>query len=171
MSFHLPQLKAPSLKRTILVVGLSLAGSQGIAQHADAPFAGLAGYWSGGGAITMTNGASERIRCKATYAVNATGRAMNQSLRCASDSYKLDIRSNIIAGGGGSISGSWSETTRNVSGNISGRASRTEIQVQVAGGGFTASLDVRTRGNNQSVTIRPHGGTDVAAVSISLRKG
>ena len=40
----------------------------------------------------------------------------------------------------------------------------------VAGAGFTAHLDVRTQGDKQSVTIRPQAGTDVAGVSIALRK-
>ncbi|WP_245276285.1 hypothetical protein [Methylocapsa aurea] len=170
MSYHLMQLHAPLLRQTIVAAGVCLFASQGLAQRADTPFVGLAGYWSGGGSITLANGASERIRCKATYAVHSSGRAMNQSLRCASDSYKLEITSNILYDGG-AVSGSWSEATRNVSGNISGRASSAEIQARVAGGAFTASLDVRTRGSSQSVTIRPQGGTNVTGVSITLRKG
>jgi len=92
----------------------------------------------------MTNGAIERIRCKATYAVNATGNAVQQTLRCASDSYRFEISSNVISEGG-SLSGSWAEATRGVSGNISGRASGAEIVANVAGAGFTARLDVWTR--------------------------
>ena len=118
----------------------------------------------------MTNGGAERIRCKATYVVNATGKAVQQTLRCASDSYRLEISSNVIAEGG-SLSGSWTEATRGVSGNISGRASSSEIVANVTGDGFAARLDVRTNGDKQSVTIRPQGGTDIAAVSIGLRKG
>lgn len=151
--------------------GLSLIATQALAQHAaGGPFFGLSGYWSGSGTITMTNGSTERIRCKATYAVNGTGRALNQSLRCASDSYRLDITSNVVSEGG-AISGSWGEASHNVSGSVSGRANGAEIQANVAGAGFAAFLSVHTRGNSQSVTIRPHGGTDVALVSISLRKG
>jgi hypothetical protein len=118
----------------------------------------------------MANGATERIRCKATYTVNATGKAVQQTLRCASDNYRVEISSNVISEGG-SLSGSWAEATRGVSGNISGRASGAKIVANVAGAGFTAHLDVRTQGERQSVTIRPHGGTDVTAVSIALRKG
>jgi hypothetical protein len=102
----------------------------------------------------MTDGATERIRCKAAYAVNATGKAVQQTLRCASDSYRFEINSNVISEGG-SLSGSWAEATRGASGNISGRASGAEIVVNVAGPGFTAHLDLRTQGDRQSVTIRP----------------
>jgi hypothetical protein len=121
------------------------------------------------GCVTMTNGAIERIRCKAAYAVNAAGKAVQQTLRCASDSYRFEISSNVIFEGG-LLSGSWAEATRGMSGSISGRASGAEIVANVAGGSFTARLDVRTQGNRQSVTFRPQGGTDVAAVSIALRK-
>ncbi|MGH6823561.1 MAG: hypothetical protein ACREC4_08750, partial [Methylocella sp.] len=136
----------------------------------DGPFLGLSGHWSGAGTVTMTNGATERLRCKAAYVVNATGKAVQQTLRCASDSYALEISSNVISEGG-SVSGSWAEATRGVAGNISGRASGAEIVANVAGAGFAARLDVRTHGDMQSVTIRPQGDAAVYAVSIALRKG
>jgi hypothetical protein len=117
----------------------------------------------------MTNGTTERIRCRATYAVNATGKAFQQTLRCASDSYRFDISSNVIFEGG-LLSGSWAETTRGMSGSISGRASGTEIVAKVAGASFPAHLDLRTQGNKQSVTFRPQGDTEVAGVSVVLRK-
>lgn len=170
MSFQLMQPRSALLKPAVFALGLSLIASQGLAQRAGGPFSGLAGYWSGGGTITLTNGSTERIRCRATYAVNATGSALNQTLRCASDSYKLDISSNVVSEGG-AVSGSWGEATRNVSGTVSGRASGALIQANVAGAGFSARLDVHTSGSRQSVTIRPQGGTDVAAVSVTLHKG
>jgi hypothetical protein len=59
-----------------------LTSAQG---HADSgsegPFLGLSGHWSGAGTVTMTNGVTERIRCKAAYAVNATGKAVQQTNR------------------------------------------------------------------------------------------
>src|ERR1700732_4078738 len=158
------------LKKAVLVSGLLLTSAPHAAPGLEGPFLGLSGHWSGADTVTMTNGVTERIRCKATYAVNATGKAVQQTLRCASDSYRVEISSNVISEGG-SLSGSWAEATRGVSGNISGRASGAEIVANVAGAGFTARLDVRTQGERQSVTIRPQGGTDVTAVSIALRKG
>jgi len=162
---------ASRLKKAVLASGLLLISAQGhAAPGSEGPFLGLSGYWSGPGTITMTNGATEWIRCKAAYTVNATGKAVQQTLRCASDSYRFEISSNVISEGG-SLSGSWAEATRGASGNISGRASGAEIVVNVAGAGFTAHPDLRTQGDRQSVTIRPQGGTDVTAVSIALHKG
>jgi hypothetical protein len=172
MSFFFSESPFIRLKNAVFACGILFLSS---AVHADpgpeSPFLGLSGYWSGGGTITMTNGGSERIRCKGSYAVNATGKAVRQNLRCASASYRLEITSNVMSEGG-VLSGYWSEATRGVSGNVSGRASGAEIVANVMGAGFTARLDVRTHGDKQSVTIRPQGGdTDVAAVSIALRKG
>jgi hypothetical protein len=171
MAALLPHRKTDSLVKTLVAATLFLTASQALAQRAsDGPFADLSGYWTGGGTITMSNGGSERIRCKATYAVNDTGKSLNQSLRCASDSYRLEITGNVTFNGG-SITGTWGEATRHVSGNISGRASGAEIQARVEGAGFSAGLQVRFHGDKQSVSIRPSGGTDVADVAITLRKG
>jgi|SRR5450631_1005256 hypothetical protein len=162
---------ANGLKRAVIACGILCLSTQIHAEPgSENPFMGLSGHWSGSGTVTMTSGAAERIRCKATYAVNASGKAVQQTLRCASDSYRLEITSNVLSEAG-AISGSWSETTRGISGSISGRASSSDIALDVTGGGFSARLDVRTHGDKQSVTIRPQGGTDVSAVSIALRKG
>jgi hypothetical protein len=92
-----------------------LISAQGHAEPgSEGSFQGLSGHWSGAGTVTMTDGATERIRCKATYAVNATGKAVQQTLRCASDSYRFEISSNVISEGG-SLSGSWAEATRGAS--------------------------------------------------------
>ena len=165
------KLSANCLKAALFASAILLIPAQGNTEPGSGtPFAGLSGHWSGAGTVTMANGATKRIRCKAAYAVNATGKAVEQTLRCASDSYRFEINSNVISEGG-SLSGSWAEATCGVAGNISGRASGAEILVNVAGAGFTAHLDLRTQGDRQSVTIRPQGGTDVTAVSIALRKG
>lgn len=165
------KLSANGLKAALFASAILLNSAQAQAEPGSGgPFLGLSGHWSGAGTVTMANGATERLRCKVAYAVNASGKALQQTLRCASDSYRLEISSNVISEGG-SLSGSWAEVARGVSGNISGRASGAEILANVAGAGFTARLDVRTQGDKQSVTIRPQGGAEVSAVSISLRKG
>ena len=143
MAFFSLKPSASCLKKAVLASGLLLVSAQGHADPAsEGPFLGLSGHWSGAGTVTMANGATERIRCKAAYAVNATGKAVQQTLRCASDSYRVEISSNVISEGS-SLSGFWAETTRGVSGSISGRARSTEIVANVAGAGFTAHLDVR----------------------------
>ena len=53
-------------------------------------------------------------------------------LRCASDSYNFNLTSNVQANGN-AIAGSWTETTRNASGSVSGTASGGQIQARVSG--------------------------------------
>jgi len=163
-------LSANCLSAALFASAILLISAQARAEPGSAgPFLGLSGHWSGAGTVTLVNGSTERLRCKAAYTVNPAGKALQQTLRCASDSYTLEISSNVISEGG-SLSGSWAEVTRGVSGNISGRASGAEIVANVAAAGFAARLDIRIQGDKQSVTIRPQGDTEVSAVSISLRK-
>ena len=153
-----------------LAAAVALAAVSAHAQRGDGgPFAGFAGNWSGSGTITVSNGTSERIRCRAKYAINDGGTGLQQDLRCASDSYKFEVTSNVNSTGGSGIQGSWTEVTRNASGNVLGNASGGRIDATVAGVGFSAGLTVSTSGNSQSVTIRPVG-TDVTLVSITMRR-
>src|SRR5258708_33751500 len=94
------------------VLGLGIF-IHGASQAVENPFAHLAGAWSGQGKITVQNGTSERIRCRGTYRAGESGVKLSLSLRCASDSYKFELASDITYDAG-AISGSWNETTRSV---------------------------------------------------------
>ena len=159
-------------RRTVFAVALSLLathiyGQQG-AEAASTPFAGLSGSWSGGGTVTLSDGANERIRCRAMYVVGNGGNQLQQNLRCASDSFTFELRSDVNHQAG-QISGMWSELTRNVGGNVSGRASSGKIQALVSGPVFAASLALTMQGDRQSVLIRSDGAT-VTQVSITLNR-
>jgi hypothetical protein len=134
----------------------------------EGSFAGLAGSWTGAGTVSLSNGGRERIRCRATYAVGSSGNSLEQSLRCASDSYHFELRSNVNASGG-AISGSWSEATRNVNGNISGRIRGNQIDALVEANGFSASITIVTNGGRQSVSIRSPG-KEFSGAAISLSR-
>jgi hypothetical protein len=138
------------------------------------PFLGLSGQWSGAGTITMADGSTVRLRCKSTNAVKANGKAIQQSLSCVDDRFGLDITSNVVSAGG-MLSGTWAEKSHRMWGDISGRASGSAIFADVAGNGFAASMNVRTKGGKeavamQSFTLRPRHGTDIASVSVALHK-
>ena len=114
----------------------------------------MAGVWSGGGTVTLDDGSTERIRCRATYAVGAGGNGLNQSLTCASDSYKFNLSEQCRRASGGALSGNWSESSRGVTGNLEGRGGNGNFQVVASAAGFTANISLTTRGNKQSVVIR-----------------
>lgn len=140
------------------------------AADADAgPFAGLSGSWAGDGSVTMTDGTHESIRCRATYSVPPSGQALNQGLRCGSQSYTFDVKSSVTVSDGGRLSGSWSEATRQVVGDVNGSVTPGHIETSVETLGFSAQLSVTTKGAHQSVSIQPQG-TDVQAVTIEMRR-
>ena len=131
-------------------------------------FAALAGAWSGTGSVTLASGKVERIRCRASYEVTPSGNTFQQNLRCTSDSYDFDLRSSLVRSGD-TLSGTWTETTRNVNGGISGRVSGSQIQAAIQGPGFSASLSLATQGDRQTVSLRSQG-TELSSVSIVLRR-
>ncbi|MEH6951130.1 hypothetical protein V4R08_07230 [Nitrobacter sp. NHB1] len=146
-----------------LVACLALSISASFAQ--SPPFAGFAGNWSGKGTVSLSDGSTENIRCRASYHVDRTGRALKQNLRCASDSYKFDLSSDVVSDGT-EITGNWSESTRNLFGSVRGRAGGGEIDVFVDAAGFAANLTLRVHGNRQSVWITSKG--QIRNVSITM---
>lgn len=150
------------------IAALLAAASWSSASHAQAggPFAGMAGVWSGGGTVTLDDGSTERIRCRATYAVGAGGSGLQQTLTCASDSYRFNLTSNVTAQGS-AVSGTWAETSRNIQGSIEGRSGPGVIQVVANAPGFSANISLTTRGNRQSVVIRSESQFKSASISLT----
>jgi hypothetical protein len=142
---------------------------QRTAEFSPGPFADLAGTWSGSGTITMKDGGHERIRCRGTYTVGSGGNTMRQELRCASDSYKFEMNSDVMQTGD-QLAGNWSESTRHLAGRVSGRATATSIHARAEGDTFTALLAVTTHGDRQSVSIQSPG-SEVSDVSITMTRG
>ena len=138
------------------------------AQAAPGTFAALAGNWSGSGTVQMANGGNESMRCRANYAVGSAGDKVRLSIRCASDSYRIDLASNV-ASNGSAISGQWSEASQNASGTLSGKADGNRITAVARGDTFSANLSVTTQGNRQTVAIQPRG-TMVQRVSLTLSR-
>ena len=147
---------------------LALLTTKGDAQATAGPFAALAGNWSGGGTLTMSNGEQQPMRCRANYAVGGRGENMQLTIRCASDSFNFDLASHV-ENRDGRLSGEWSEATRNVGGTITGRANGSQIQAQATSPNFSANLSLTTQGNRQAVAILPQG-TDVERVSLTLSR-
>jgi len=148
-------------------VGAALMLSMSASHAQSSPFAGFNGSWSGAGTVSLSDGTTERIRCKADYKVNSSGLNLKQSLHCASDSYKFDLSSDVTSQGD-RISGNWSEASRNVFGNLQGTAGGGQIDVFVEASGFAANLTLRTSGNRQTVQISSKG--DIRGVNITLVK-
>jgi hypothetical protein len=154
------------IRRLLIAAAVFLAASfSGSASHAQSgPFAGMAGGWAGGGTVTLDDGSKERIRCRASYAV--AGPSMNMTLTCASDSYKFNLQASVVDQGG-AVSGTWSESSRGVSGSLQGRGGGGNFDVLASAAGFNANISLRTAGNKQSIGMRADSQFRAANISMS----
>jgi hypothetical protein len=152
---------------TAAAVGGALLLSVSAGHAQSNPFAGFDGAWSGTGSVTLSDGSNERIRCKADYKLDSTGLNLKQNLHCASDSYKFDLSSDVRSQGE-QIIGLWSETNRNINGNLHGTAGGGQIEVFVEAAGFAANLTLRTNGTKQTVSISSKG--EIRGVNITMVK-
>lgn len=153
---------------TLAVLGSATSLRAQPAEAAGKPFDNMAGSWSGTGTITLGSGDKERIRCRVEYTVDDSGFRIQQDLRCASDSYKFELSSDIYYSNG-NVTGRWDEKSRRTSGTISGRATPGRIEALAETGGFAALFTMVTRGNNQSVQIESKS-PDISDVTITLRR-
>jgi hypothetical protein len=162
-----PMTKSNVATAGCVVLALSFAGGAALADVS--PFRAMAGTWSGGGTLSTADGQQERLRCRASYNVAGAGDELRLSLRCASPSYNFDLASDV-EDRGGAISGEWTEASRNASGIIEGRAVGDHVEAAARGQNFSANLSLTTRGNRQTISIRPQGGGDIRAVSLELSR-
>ena len=150
-----------------LTAAFSLAASLSAAA-ASGPFDKFIGGWSGAGEIVAGNGHRESIRCRAEYKEAKGGSAVDQTIVCASESFKFNIHTYAEASGS-SLEGSWKEATRDVSGHLSGRISEGRFEGEFNAPAFNASITITSNGRTQSVSIQPRGG-DIADVRIELTR-
>ncbi len=85
-----------------------------------------------------------------------SGAALNQTIVCASESFKLDIHSYAEASGE-LVQGYWRETGRDLSGHMTGRISEGRFEGEIVAPTFTAAISLASNGR-QTVSIQPRGG-------------
>lgn len=132
------------------------------------PVKELAGRWSGWGSVQLANGGAEQVKCIATYFVDDGGSTVQQNLRCASASYKIDAVANLTLASG-QVSGRWEERTHAATGSVSGRVTGNGFNLSIQGESFSAVMAVATSPCKQSINIAPHG-IDIARIAIGLGK-
>jgi hypothetical protein len=124
---------------------------------AAGPFSAYAGSWRGTGQLD-SGGRSERLSCRSDNSVSDNGAAVSLSLVCASDSFRLDIHSDLTSDGR-NVQGTWTETTQNVSGDVTGVISKKQIDASVSSNsGFTANIALRAIGRRLDVSLASQQG-------------
>jgi hypothetical protein len=84
-------------------------------------------------------------------------------LRCASDSYVIDVNGDVVEIDG-NLSGTRRERTSGVTGTLSGIVRGSIIRGVVSGIGFSAPLSLITRGRSQYASISLGGATGAGVV-------
>jgi hypothetical protein len=159
---------AHTFARAFAIAGLaaSLGASDALAAGV---FADFGGNWRGSGRISDVNGRSERMSCKSTNSPSYDGIAMSLALVCASDSYRVDFRSELYTDGR-ALRGTWSEKTRDASGDVQGQIGHDVFNVTATAPGFDANIVVRVvDGKRLDVTLNARG-TTINHADVSMRR-
>src|SRR5271155_4524133 len=165
-----PLVKAFAMAAALVGAVLAWPQASVAARHHEGAFARFAGDWRGAGQVVSTGGGAEAISCRARGDVSEGGESLSETLVCASASARFDIRVNAAAEGG-SVTGTWQETTRGVGGNLSGQIGNGSFEGSVQGPGFNAPVSYRSNGRTQTIVINPNNAGGIARVEATLRRG
>lgn len=149
-----------------VAAGLALAPDVAVAR--GTPFSSIAGNWSGTGRLQLDGGRSETMSCRAYYNPRDNGAGLGMAIRCASASYKIELRSTLRYDGG-RVSGTWEERNFNAGGNVSGRATDGSMNLSISGS-VAGSMSVNFGATRQTVSINTQG-VGFSGVSMTLARG
>lgn len=150
-----------------LIGGMTLPAMADDAR-ADSAFTRLTGSWTGNGQARFEQGKSEAITCRAYYNVKLEGSAMALAIRCASSSYKIEMRANLNTLGD-RITGHWEERTFNAEGGVSGHATERNLNLAISGA-ISGSMSVTIDPSGHRVDLSTFG-VGLAGVSIKFDRG
>ena len=150
MSFRARFRTMAAFMLAVLVAGHSAALA---AADDGSPFDKLAGRWVGEGRLGIKDFPSEMVKCRVTYFVQVGGNQLRQSIRCASQSGSIEVASTVTHAGG-NLSGTWKETTREWSGELTGTVNPNGFKVSVRGDNLNANMDIIVKGTRQIIEIQ-----------------
>ncbi len=148
----------------VAVVGLGLSS---VSAGADGTWSMLEGRWSGMGTIALESGATERLKCQATYLVEAEGHVA-QRLTCVSPSYRIEGSADLIFEGE-RLSGTWSEASYGVGGGLAGSADAGRIAFRLDAPTFSGSASIEVQRCRQTVRFTLSG-TIIKGIDAGLRR-
>jgi hypothetical protein len=173
-----PNSSVPCHRRAHLATALLAAGFAGAtllspqiaAAQSGSPFAKYVGSWRGSGEVIEGEGAHERITCRANFVLSSGGKAVTQTLVCASDSFRLEI-SCYLEAEGQKVRGDCQEATRKVEGHLVGRVfEEGQFSGSISGLDFTAETSAMIAGRKLTVSLRTQGGGGAKAEIVLSRE-
>jgi hypothetical protein len=162
--------KAMPLAVLILAAALAASGEAAAQKAAANPFDLLSGDWKGGGTVRPADGHPKKVSCKVTYKV--AGSNMSQHLRCAGTDYKINASLKLTYKGG-KIKGSWSESTYDTNGRVTGTAKDNIIHARITGDKFSGRMSINVADAGHEINIvqfNESSGTYRLVGSLFLRR-
>ena len=153
---------------TALAAALLMAAGGAVPAVAAKPdgLKSFAGSWSGGGTVRMSNGTTQKIKCRGS--VSAGGSSARQQITCASTNLRLSISSNISVSGS-SLRGTLRESVQGFTAGLSGSTTGNGFHVSLSGRNTSASGSISGSARSMSISISVTGKT-IASVQVSLSK-
>ena len=129
-------------------------------------FDSLLGSWTGSGELVLQGGQWESVKCNAYY--TGGGSKLRVAVRCASSSYRVEVRSKLTSAGD-RIYGTWEERTYNAVGGVKGRIREGQLTFSIVGSGLSGSMMVSLGSSQQSVKLSTKG-IRLKSVSMTLSR-
>jgi hypothetical protein len=158
------KLRSATALIALIGIALPILARDARAEH---PFAHLTGTWTGSGQARFEQGKSETITCRAYYNAKSAGAGMALAIRCASISYKIEMRANLMSEAD-RVTGRWEERSFNAEGGVGGRATERTLSLAISGA-VSGSMSVTIDPSGHRVDITTPG-TGLANVSIKFNR-
>ena len=129
----------------------------------------LVGRWTGYGRLGFAEAKFENVKCRVTYLRTEVPGQLKQNIRCASASGNIEVLSELQQTGA-ELSGKWTETVRNMSGELAGQVTPNGFKVEIKGTDLQAHMDIIAKGGRQLVEIQFNNST-LVGLSLMLVKG
>ena len=136
----------------------------------SSPFAALLGRWTGEGKLGVKDNAPEIVKCRVTYIAGEDSDHLKQTIRCATAGGSIEVQS-AVAHAAGVLSGTWSETTHNINGELTGQVTPRGFRVVVKGGELAANMDIIMMRNSQQIVEIQFFNSSLIGLSMVLTKG
>jgi hypothetical protein len=162
--------KVRPLAGLILAAALASPGGAASPRTAGNPFDQLSGDWKGGGMVVPAKGPPKKVSCSETYKV--AGSNIVQTLQCTGNDYEVSTTLKLTYKGG-KIKGSWSESTYDANGSVSGTAKDNTIHARITGDKFSGRMSIKVSDAGHSINIvqlNAKSGTYRLATSLNLRR-
>ena len=157
----------PAAAALVVLMG-SVMGPSAALADASPLFKKLAGSWQGVGDLVLEDGTRERLTCRGYYVLKSEGNGLSIASLCSSPTQKFELRS-LVAESASGVSGQWEERTFHATGQVSGTATGTTMNLSFSGT-IEGTIAISLSGQTHSVNVSA-AGAGIKGVSISLTRG